>query len=245
MFEDSLVESSGKLKTNKGWTTGLSFIIQIGLLGVMVLIPLIYTEALPKQALTTFLVAPPPPPPPPPPPAAAVKVVKVQTDLDQGALRTPTKIPDKIKKIVEEEAPPQTSAGVVGGVAGGIPGGAIGGVMGGIIGSSGPAPKVVAAKVEKQRISGGVAAGNLITKVTPVYPAIAKAARISGQVVLAATISKNGTIENLHLVSGPPMLVQAAMEAVRQWRYKPFLLSGEPTEVETTVTVTFSMNGAG
>jgi periplasmic protein TonB len=244
MFEDSLVESAGKIKT-KGWTKILSLVIQVSLLGVMVLIPLIYTEALPKQAMTTFLVAPPPPPPPPPPPAATpVKVIKVQSDLDQGALRTPTKIPDKIKMIKEEEAPPQAAAGVVGGVAGGVPGGALGGVIGGIVGNAAAnVPKVTAAKPVTARISGGVMAGNKIAGSNPQYPPIAKAARIQGAVVLAATISKNGSIENLRLISGPPMLVQAAMDAVKGWRYKPYLLSGEPTEVETTITVNFNLNG--
>ena len=91
MFEDSLIESGGKLKTKRGWTSIVSFAIQIMIIGVMVLIPLIFTEALPKQQLMTFLVAPPPPPPPPPPPAAApVKVVKqIQTDIVNGELRTP------------------------------------------------------------------------------------------------------------------------------------------------------------
>lgn len=246
MFEDSLVESAGKIKT-RGWTKIASLAIQVGLLGVMVLIPLIYTEALPKQAMQAMLVAPPPPPPPPPPPAATpVKIIKVQSDLDQGALRTPTKIPDKIKMVKEEEAPPQAAAaGVVGGVAGGVPGGALGGVIGGIVGNAAAnVPKITAAKpAGPQRISGGVMAGNKISGSTPQYPAIAKAARISGTVVLAATISKSGSIENLRLVSGPPMLVQSAMDAVKTWRYKPYLLSGEPTEVETTITVNFNLNG--
>src|SRR5919198_1645909 len=96
MFEDSLLESSGKLKTKRKWTTFLSFILQCLLIGVMILIPLIYTEALPKQQLMTFLVAP-PPPPPPPPPAQVVKITKIETELDSGVLRTPTKIPEKIK----------------------------------------------------------------------------------------------------------------------------------------------------
>src|SRR5437764_11300987 len=124
MFEDSLVESSGRLRTKRGLTTFLSFGFQMLLLGIMVLIPLIYTEALPKQQLMTFLVAPPPPPPPPPPPAAApVKVVKVQTDIVNGQLRTPTKIPQKVQMIKEEEQPPpaMAAAGVVGGVPGGVP----------------------------------------------------------------------------------------------------------------------------
>src|SRR5262244_4260939 len=112
MFEDSLIESGGRLKTKRGMTTTVSFILQVALVGVLVLLPLIFTEALPKQQLLTFLVAPPPPPPPPPPPAAApVKVVKqVQSDLVNGQLRTPTKIPQKVQMIKEEEAPPPEMA---------------------------------------------------------------------------------------------------------------------------------------
>jgi protein TonB len=86
-------------------------------------------------------------------------------------------------------------------------------------------------------------AGNLLNKTMPQYPAIAKAARIQGTVKLEATISKNGTIENLRVLSGPPMLQQAALDAVRQWRYKPYQLNGEPTEVETTVDVNFTLGG--
>ena len=104
MFEDSLIESGGKLKTNRGWTSIVSFALEFMIIGVMVLIPLIFTEALPKTQLMTFLVAP-PPPPPPPPPAAAVHVVKqVQTDIVNGELRTPTKIPKKIRNLKEDEA---------------------------------------------------------------------------------------------------------------------------------------------
>src|SRR5437764_3893626 len=124
MFEDSLLESGGRLKTKRGVTTALSMVLQVFLVGLLVLIPLLYTEALPKQQLMTFLVAPPPPPPPPPPPAAApVKVVKVQTDIVNGQLRTPTKIPQKVQMIKEEEQPPpaMAAAGVVGGVPGGVP----------------------------------------------------------------------------------------------------------------------------
>jgi len=96
MFEDSLLESGGRLKTKRGRTTTLAIVIEIGLIGIMVLMPLIFTEALPKQQLMTFLVAPPPPPPPPPPAAAPVHVVhQIQTDIVNGALRTPTKIPQK------------------------------------------------------------------------------------------------------------------------------------------------------
>ena len=245
MFEDSLIESGNRLKTKRGWTSIVSFTIQIGIIGVMVLIPLIFTEALPKGQMMFLLVAPPPPPPPPPPAAAPVHVVKqVQSDIINGELRTPTKIPKKIlENLKEDEAPPQmAAAGVVGGVAGGIPGGAMNGVIGGIISSTPVAvPKV--ATPQRVRVSAGVTSGLLVRKVNPVYPPLARQARISGTVVLRAVISKDGSIENLSLVSGHPMLAPAAIDAVKQWKYKPYLLNGEPVEVDTEVQVNFTLAG--
>lgn len=246
MFEDSLIESGGKLKSKRGMTTTVSFIIQAALVGVFVLIPLLFTEALPKQQLMTFLVAPPPPPPPPPPPAAApVRVVKpIVSEIQNGQLRTPTKIPEKVQMIKEEEAPPPTmsAGGVVGGVPGGVPGGQMGGVIGGIISSTPVAvPKV--ATPQRVRVSQGVSQGLLIKKVQPAYPPLARQARIQGQVLLQAEISKDGAIQNLRLISGHPMLAPAAIDAVKQWRYKPYFLNGEPVEVETQITVIFSLSG--
>ena len=246
MFEDSLLESGGRLRTKRGMTTMFSFILQVFLVGVLVLIPLLFTEALPKAALTTFLVAPPPPPPPPPPPAAApVKVVKqIQSDIMNGQLRTPTKIPEKVQMIKEEDSPPPTmsAGGVVGGVPGGVPGGQMGGVIGGIISSTPVAvPKV--ATPQRVRVSQGVSQGLLIKKVQPPYPPLARSARIQGSVVLQAEISKDGTIQNLRLISGHPMLAPSAIEAVKQWRYKPYFLNGEPVEVETQITVNFTLSG--
>src|SRR5579871_3374310 len=195
MFEDSLIESGGRLKTNRGKTTTISFVLQAALVGVLVLLPLIFTEALPKQQLMTFLVAPPPPPPPPPPPAAApVKVVRqVQSDLINGQLRTPTKIPQKVQMIKEEEAPPpeMSTGGVVGGVPGGVPGGQMGGVIGGIISSTPVAvPKV--ATPQRVRVSQGVVSGLKVRDVKPNYPPLARQARIQGTVVLHAVIGKDG-----------------------------------------------------
>src|SRR5205809_6752730 len=244
MFEDSLIESGGRLSTKRGLTTTISFILQVALIGILILIPLLYTEALPKTQLMTFLVAPPPPPPPPPPAAAPVKAVKViQTDIINGQLRTPTKIPEKVQMVKEEEAPPvMANAGVVGGVPGGVPGGQMGGVIGGII-SSTPVAVPKAATPQRVRVSQGVSQGLLIRKVQPAYPPLARQARIQGQVVLQAEISKDGSIENLRLISGHPMLAPAAIEAVKQWRYKPYLLNGEPVAVETTVQVNFTLAG--
>ncbi|MBZ5567774.1 MAG: TonB family protein [Acidobacteriia bacterium] len=245
MFEDSLIESGRRLKSKRGATTLLSFVLQALLLGILVLIPLIYTEALPKQQLMTFLVAPPPPPPPPPPAAMAVKVVKqVVSEIANGQLRTPTKIPEKVQMIKEEEAPPPVSGigGVVGGVPGGVPGGSMGGVIGGIIGST-PVAVPKAATPVRVRVSQGVSQGLLIHQVKPAYPPLARQARIQGSVVLQAVIAKDGTIQGLHVVSGHPMLTTAAVDAVKQWRYKPYFLNGEPVEVETQITVNFTLAG--
>ncbi len=229
MFDQTFVD--GNVKTKSPLTVFLSFLVQCLAIGVMILIPLIYTDQLPKAQLTSFLVAPPPPPPPPPPPAAAPpKVIKViPRQFDAGKLMAPKEIPKNIAMIKEDEMPPP-SAGVVGGVPGGVPGGAGGGVLGGIIGAvPSAAPPPPPPKVEKPvtpqriRVGGNVQAANLVRKVTPVYPALAKQARIQGTVRFTAIIGKDGTIQNLQLVSGHPLLVSAAQEAVRQWVYKPTL----------------------
>jgi len=245
MFEDSLIESGGKLKTQRGRTSAIAFLIQIGIIVVMILIPLIFTEALPRTQLMTLLVAPPPPPPPPPPPAAApVHIVKhIETDIVNGELRTPTKIPKKIEMIKEDEAPPQiASTGVVGGVPGGVPGGSMNGVLGSVL-SSMPtvAPKI--ATPQRVRVSSGVSQGLLVRRVQPSYPPLARQARIQGTVILQAEISKDGSIQNLQLISGHPMLAPAAIEAVKQWKYRPYLLNGEPVEVETQIQVNFTLSG--
>lgn len=238
MFEDSLMESGHRIKTKRGMTMSISFIVQAVLIGFLILLPLILTEGLPARMLMAAIVAPPPPPPPPPPPAPTPHVQPRVSEIVNGELRTPSKIPKKIEMIKEEEAPPP-STGVVGGVVGGVPGGSAGGVIGGLISSTAPPPKVAAP--QKLRISSGVAEGNLVNKVEPQYPQMAKVAHVQGDVVLQALISKNGAIENLRAVSGHPILIQAAMEAVKQWRYRPYLLNGEPVEVETTITVKFHM----
>lgn len=249
MFEDSLIESGGKLNSKRrGATTIVSFIFQIILIGVLVLIPLIYTEALPKQQLMTFLVAPPPPPPPPPPPAAApeVKVVrKIETELDNGQLRQPTKIPQKVQMIREDEPPPPSMGGAIGGVPGGVPGGSMGGVIGGIIGQTTTTVVPKVATPQRVRVSQGVSEGLLVHQVKPNYPPLARQARIQGSVVLQAVIGKDGSIQNLRLVSGHPMLAPSAIDAVKQWKYRPYFLNGEPVEVDTQITVNFTLSAGG
>ncbi len=245
MFSDSLLDF-GETRKRRAFATTTSFIFNCVAIGIMLIIPLVFTDALPKAQLLTFLVAPPPPPPPPPPAAAQVqKVVRqLETDmLSTGGLRTPTKIPTKVEMIKEEEAPPPmaVTGGVVGGI--GIAGGQMGGVIGGIVNATSnmATPKFVPVVPQRIRISQGVTKGLLIHRVEPSYPPLARAARVQGDVVLSAVIDVNGQITNLQLVSGHPMLVPAAIAAVRQWRYKPYLLNGTPVEVETTITVIFSL----
>jgi len=116
-------------------------------------------------------------------------------------------------------------------------GGVIGGVIGGMAEHRPAEAGATAHSPGRQR-----AAALLVNKVTPVYPPLARQTRISGTVRLHAIISKNGSIQSLEVISGHPLLVRAAMDAVQQWRYKPTLLNGEPVEVDTTIDVIFSLN---
>ena len=251
MFEQTFVDTG---KTKKSWTVLLAFIIQTVALVVLIIIPMIWFDMLPGVQLTSFLVAPPPPPPPPPPPAAApIKVVKViPRQFDAGKLMAPKVIPKEVAQIREEELPPAASGvgGVVGGVPGGVAGGTAGGVLGGIIGSvpsaappPPPPPKVEkAAAPQRIKVGGNVQSAKLVRQPKPIYPPLAKQARISGVVHLAAIISKDGTIQHLEVISGHPLLVPAALEAVKQWVYQPTLLNGEPVEVQTQIDVNFTLS---
>lgn len=246
LFEDSLLEINSGHRRRRVWTGAFSVaLLESVLVALVVIVPLWYPEMLPKAELMTFLTTPPPPPAaPPPPPAAstASKAARMTSNMVNGRLLAPSLIPSKILMIKEAEAPP--SGGVIGGVIGGVPGGQPGGVLGGIFNSPSH-PVVVLAPgnpaPQRVRISQGVTEGMIISKITPVYPPIARAARVEGVVVLKAVIDRNGNIQNLGVVSGPTLLVSAAIDAVRQWRYRPYLLNGKPVEVETTVQVIFQI----
>src|SRR6202795_3383298 len=139
MFEELVVSSPSEKKTNKPWTVVISMIFQVLFLAILILIPLIYTEALPKTLMSSILLAPPPPPPPPPPPAPVTVIRKpIQHLMDAGKLVTPKAIPKDIK-IIKEEAEPPDMGGMAGGVPGGVAGGSAGGVLGGVIGGAGTA----------------------------------------------------------------------------------------------------------
>lgn len=238
MFNELLESSSQKKGTNTGWSVIVSAIIQSSALLVLVLIPLIYTQALPKAMLATLLIAPPPPPPPPPP---LVKTITkpVARLIQSGKLMQPRAIPKDVAVFKEAELPPDvTSSANQSGVFGGIPGA-------GLIAGNGPVvpPPKAAAAPARIKQGGEVTAASIVTQTRPVYPSLARQARIQGTVVLHAIIDREGKVAQLEVVSGHPLLVQSALDAVKQWRYKPTRLNGDPVEVDTTIQVTFTMAG--
>lgn len=231
MFEDSLVESTQRIRTRSKWYAVASFVIEALALAIFILIPYIYPAALPPHALASLLVAPPPPLAPAPAPHATPAPAHAPAQLVQLDLAAPRVIPGHIAQKNSTPAPPQMSPG-------------FGDVHGSNIISRlviPPAPPVVrrARPSGPVRVSSGVAEGHLLSPIQPVYPAIAKVAHIQGTVVIEAIISKQGFVEQAHIVSGQPMLAQAAMAAVSRARYQPYKLNGEPVEVETTINIDF------
>ena len=189
----------------------------------------------PQPAVTNTQVSA--PAPAPPTPTTGDDRQRTQSEMMNHQLNAPSRIPNDLKMLAGKEPPPSSGFG-----ASGMEGLGGAGVAGNVFnGQNGP--KVKAAAPSRISISAGVAGGLLIQKTSPVYPQIARQARASGTVVIQATISKTGVIENPRAVSGPTMLRQSALDAVKTWRYKPYLLDGYPVDVETTVSVTFSLGG--
>ncbi len=244
MFDQTFVD--GTTKTKKPYTILLSLLLQIGVIVVLILIPLIYTQTLPTAQLKSMLVAPapPPPPPPPPPPTPKVQPKPVVKQFVNNQLQAPRVIPKQINHIEEAAPPPDAGVGVVGGTgeAGGVAGGMLGGMIGGAGAAPPPPPPKPKAPSGPVRIGGQVAAANLIHQVQPVYPPLAKSARVQGSVEFKAIISKEGNIEDLQLVRGHPLLVNAAKQAVLQWKYRPTMLNGQPVQVVTDITVNFTLS---
>jgi len=238
-----LIQSARITGEWKRATLPLAYIFEALVCGLIVLIPLLYTQELPQTQLMTMLLAPPPPPPPPPPPAPPAPKVIVHRVSQEDLLKAPTVIPKTIKEVKDVPQPPPT-AGVTGGVPGGVPGGSMSGVIGGMIGNAPPPPPPPKPATPKRiRVGGQVESAKVVFGPQPEYPQIAKMARVQGVVRLAAVISENGTIQDLRLISGPPLLVKAAMDAVSRWRYQPTLLNGDPVQVETEIDVNFTLQG--
>jgi protein TonB len=237
MFNELLESTLVKKNMTKRWAVVLSTLLQTLILGVLVLIPLMHTEALPKTMLSILLVAPPPPPPPPQPAMAPVKPgVRL---IQSGILRQPNAIPINVVVFKEPELPPDvTNNPSMNGIFTNILGQ-------GIMGNNSPSlpspPKPIGPTRIKQ--GGIVTAASILSQTRPVYPTLARQARIQGNVLLHAIIGKDGRVAQLEVMSGHPLLVQAALDAVKQWLYKPTLLNGDPVEVDTTITVTFTLGG--
>ena len=243
MFADSFCDSAWFNHSHRAWTTLISFILQVLALGCLLLLPLLYTEGLPRLALLAPLLAPAPAPAAPPTlhqhrnlPSTA------QSDMAGNKLVAPPEIPPVVTMLTETVPPSPafdpTALGVSYGT--GDPN-SRGNVMDSVFGSRvvSPPPPATAHRLPVSRMM----EGNLLHRVQPEYPSLSRQLRIQGSVVLRAMISREGTIEKLQVLSRHPMLVQAAANAVRQWRYRPYVLNGEPVEVKTEVTVNFVLSG--
>jgi protein TonB len=237
MFEDSTFESNGRIRTrSRGWMAA-ALVFNSSILLALILIPLIYPEALPRQSLSVLLEAPRPPAPPEPVPVVkATEKFRGVPQMDGATILAPRRIPITIAQVGGPEAPADMTGLPPGSDAEGNAAAARAFQSRGQVSVAPAAPK------GPVQVSSGLIAGLLLTKTTLIYPPIAVAARVEGTVVLAATISASGTIENLRVTSGHPMLQQAALDAVANWRYRPFLLNGQPVEVETTINVIFTLN---
>ncbi len=234
MFEQSFVDGGGA--RIKPWTVAASLVGQCLSVGVMALIPLVYTYKIPvdEWLRNAVLLAPPPPPPPPAEPVTAPVVPEAPKRFEE-VLHAPTAIPDEVA-IVDSSGDPEAIqapnlAGLAGGVAGGVPGG----VPGGIPGSTGltvlpPAPI---------RVGGTVQAARILNRMMPIYPPEASEEGIGGTVRLEATITAEGRVREISVRDGHPLLIESAVTAVEQWRYRPTLLNGVPVEVITYVDIVF------
>ena len=235
MFEDSTFESAGRIRTRSRRWMIAAFTLNSSILLALILIPLICPEALPRQFVAFLMVVPPAPTVSEPPKVEPTHLQAAPTQMQDGHFLAPTTIPRIIVVVGKPEAAPSVDTASwntdPNGPAG--PGQVF----------SGPAARPVVRNEPKGpvRVSSGVEGALLVRKTMPTYPPLGHEMHIEGTVVLAATISKGGTIENLRVVSGPPMLQGAALDAVKTWLYRPYLLDGAPVEVETTINVIFSM----
>jgi protein TonB len=244
MFEQSMLSSAAdspwQERTRRGWTTLTSFGLQALAMGVLLVLPLLRPMGLPSfHQLSTPISIGQPLADAPAPRARAGSSFTI-THPATFFFRRPSALPVDMHPSVDD-APPDVGNGPY------IPGSPGRGDSRGIsLFGSGTQPVLPAAPpptaTHPVHLS-HMNEGSLVRKVQPVYPPLARSARIQGTVVLQAVISKQGMIENLTTVTGHPMLVQAAVDAVRQWRYRPYMLNGEPVEVETQITVNFSLAG--
>lgn len=241
MFQQFIL--SGE-ESRRPWTFSVSLLAQALFIAIAVLIPLLAKPMLPVlNAAIVSLQLPKAPRAAAPPPTQQIVVVRPEAFND--ALRQPRQMPDRAAILVEAEAP----AFAVGpSIPGAEEGGVENGVISGLIRSTPvapPQPPAPAAKpappVGPIAVSSGVQAAKIIKRVVPVYPPLARTAGISGVVRLQAIIAADGSIAELNVISGHPMLIAAAVNAVKQWQYRPTVLSGKPVPVNTQIDVNFTL----
>ena len=235
MFEDSTFETMGRIQTrSRGWMMA-TLAFNSSILLALVIIPIVHPEMLPQITNAILMEEP--------APVQDVRPV-VRTEQAQSASDAGTASSGSVDGFRGSRG--FLARGTSPGRSGRLISAAIPDVMGSPdnpFNGRGTHPDVrPATPAATQHVSSGVMQGMLIYKVIPTYPAIAQATRSSGTVVLQATISRTGAIENLRVVEGPAMLRQAALDAVKQWRYRPYMLNGQPVEVETTVDVNFKLD---
>jgi len=241
LFEDLIESDVVAHKTKQSYTLPVSIALHAIVLLVVVVVPIITSDELPEptSAVKAFFVepaAPPPPPPPPPPPApkAAVqpRIAPTPAPVANPKFTAPVEVPEEIQP--EEGIDLGVEGGVPGGVEGGVPGGVVGGVVGGLPDAPPPTQAV--------RVGGQIKEPKQLKRVQPVYPDIAKQARVQGVVILECTISPQGKVTDVKILRGIPLLDASAVDAVKQWVYTPTLLNGVPVPVIMTVTVNFKLS---
>jgi periplasmic protein TonB len=245
VFADAILEGSSVRQKRHPLKWAVSLGAHLGVLILLLLMPLYFSQGLNMQRLNmTLLVAPPPPAaaPPPPPPSAAPRVVRaIPKTFTPGKLTAPSFVPKAVVTAPDAAVPEEAFVGVAGGVPGGVTGGQIGGVLGGVMnGVAAPAAPVVAEGPRKPVVIGGnVKPPRLLFGPAPVYPILAKQSRIQGIVVIEAIIDEHGNVIEEKAISGHPLLIPAAMKAVSQRKYEPTVLDGQPTPVDLRVEVNF------
>lgn len=255
MFETAVLSYGAP--TKRVWATLAGFTGQLILIGVALLAPLMWPQMIPRVAWVMTIASPGPPPPPPPPPGehtATAASRRPRTQMDGRQLLLPRVIPIRPLQI---DDPPLEAGGSGPGVVGGVEGGEMGGVPGGILRdimqAGRPVPirppdpikdraSVVTAPVDKPMRISQLQPATPIRKVDPIYPPLARQARISGTVELVGVLGIDGRIHELRVVRGHALLIDAAMVAVKQWIFAPTILNGQPVEVQAPIQVTFILN---
>jgi len=243
MFADSLLETSWAHRSRRSWSTLTSFGLQAAILGIVLVLSLLKTIEMPgAQVVSTPISLGRPDPAPIATHSIARARSAVQIIPVSGRIMAPTRIPATITPGDDSGAQAPTTGGGSGNI--GLPYGTDTGLNLPITGTRVMPVTPVAPPPSKPVFrTSTMLQGSLIRMIKPTYPPLARSARIEGPVVLEALINKAGTIQNLHATSGHPMLIPAALDAVRQWQYRPYILNGEPIEVETQITVNFTLQG--